>query len=310
MKNSNFFSLKTLSLFDLDIMLFLSCKNQYSISLLEVWDELTDEFPFLIDFYSDYIEPDNQINAGLEWLTSIKEVSSVMPQYIDNVKRWILLCTKYFFKKNKKNQKTIILHEIGHIVVFERKILEELRSKWDDVETLFDVFCSNINRDFYFFKKIESSLRDLFGNYIFDVLKIPGEYYANLWVKNNCNDYFNILIESQFNNYINADKEMPKNIKNRLLKYFLMYQIMKLQMLTMLIENKDELYNDIINHIGKVLYDLKMLLNESHYYEFLDLTENIKKLYYNPDDINSQYFNNFIKYINLFKLQHQDFLPI
>ena len=56
--------------------------------------------------------------------------------------------------------------------------------------------------------------------------------------------------------------------------------------------------------------DLKTLLSESHYYEFLDLTEDIKKLYYNPDDINSQYFAHFIKYINFLKLQPQDFLPI
>lgn len=309
MENGNF-DFQTSSLFDLEIMLMISCDNQYRMSLLEVWDELTDEFTFLNDFYSDYAEPENEIHYALEWLTEIQDLSSVMPQYIDNIRRWLLLCTKYFFTHDKYNQKSVILHEIGHIVVIERKILNELRSKHDDIETLFDVFCSNINRDFDFFKKIESDLRELFGHYIFDVLKIPGEYYANLWVKNNCNEYFNTLLESQFNNYINADKEMRKNIKNRLLKYFFIYQIMKLQMLTMLIENKGKLYNDIVNHIDNLLCDLKLLLNESHYYELLDLTENIKKLYNDPDDVNAQYFTYFIKYINFLKLQPQDFLPI
>ena len=101
MKKDNFYNLITPSLIDINIILLISCKNHYSASLLEIWYELIDEFSVLTDFYSDYVLPDYQINYALEQMTNIKEPASVMPQYIDNIKRWILLCTEYFFKTNK-----------------------------------------------------------------------------------------------------------------------------------------------------------------------------------------------------------------
>ena len=308
MSDRRFFNFQTMTLDNLDIMLLYSCKYHFSISLLKIWNELIDEFNFLTDFYSDYVEPTKEINELLEYMDKLQELAAVQPNFIRGIKRWLLVCSENFFNFKKRIQKAILLHEVGHIIVNEYDIFKELRSQCDDVEPLFNNFCSNITRNGKYFLKTENLLREFFGFYVFGVLHIPGEIYSNLWVKINCNEYFELLIENQFNNYINLNKKIRENIKNRLLKYVLIYLVLRLQALTMLLENNNQLCKDIINYKDKILTELKTLLSEKEYFLMLELFESIKNICYFPDEVNVEYFNLFNKYITSLKIQPQDFL--
>jgi len=308
MYNKFDFNFKTESLYDTNIMLLYSCNYNSSTSLMKIWSEILEEYNFLSEFYSDYVEPTKEINDFLEYIDRIEETAIIIKAYFNGIKRWLLVCGKIFFNLKNNIQKAILLHEIGHIIVNEYNLFESLFIQYQDVDIFFDVFCSNINRDNKLFLDNEKWLRELFDFYVFDIIKMPGELFANLWVKINCNEYFKLIVNNQFINYKNINIKARKGIKNRLLKHVLVYLDLRLQFLITLIENDSELYNNIIKYNNEILKELQNLLSKKEYFIMLDIKNKIKEICNSPEEINKKYLNVFNFYINSIKLLPYDFL--
>ena len=303
------YNFKTDSLEELNLTLLYSCNYELSTSLIKTWSELIHEYSFLLDFYSDYVEPDKEISEFLEYLDKINEIAIVKPAYLRSIKRWLLVCGAVFFKYKNDVQKSILLHELGHIIVNERNLLVSLVSQYQNVGHYYNMFSSGINKNNKYYSDVQISLQQLFEFYIFDIIKIPGELYANLWVYNNCNKYFRLIIEHQFINYQNINIQVRKNITNRLLKHVLIYIIFRLQVLLSLLISDDKLYDEITKYTKEVLNELKILLTKKEYLIILETKGKINKLCYSLDDINNNYLDLFKNYLNNIKLKPKDFLP-
>ena len=297
MSVENFSPLKTPNLDNLDIYLIFSCKKEYRINLLKSWNELLDEFSFLSDFFSDYVEPQGKLLESIENMDKNKQPAWSQPAYINKIKRWIIVLSKHFFEMKKDVQKAIILHEIGHIVVYEFKIFGQLRSKWIDGESLFEEFYSKISIEIKLSKSWVK--RNLYDISVFDMLKIPGEVYANIWVKDNCGNYLILVLENQLENYKNFFKDSHLKMDRNLLKFPLISTILRLENLLIVLEDEEELSKKISQLKEECSKELEEI-SPNIYNEMNSIIDNIKKIIYDTDKINSDYFDLFIKFFQLF----------
>lgn len=297
------------SLENLDITLKITSNNRYRSSLMNVWNELLNEFPVLLYFYSDYIEPVGDIQNALNTLDELKIVSKSKLSISGGKNRWYLLCSKYFFEKELKDKKAVLLHEIGHIIVFEFEIFKGLNSLWNEGMTLFNVYSSIIKKRKSIFNKNESFFREFYYEYLMDVLRMPDELYADLWVKKYCRDYFHSLIEGYIKDYMIFDKIIRKKIKNRLFKYIIIYSILKHERLLMILEEHDKYYSDIIQNKNLLYMELKEIMTEKNFNNTIEIIEKIKKICFHPEEVNLKFFGIFHKFVNLLKMQPQDLMP-
>jgi len=302
------YNFKTESLEEFNFSLLYTCNFELGTSLIKTWSELIDEYSFLMDFYSDYEEPNKEISEFLKKMDRINEIATVRLAYLGGIKNWVITCGSLFFKYENEIQKSILLHELGHVIVNERNLVGSLFSQYQNIEHYFNIFCSNINKKNKYYISVEKSIQDFFEFYIFDIIKIPGELYANLWVYFNCIKYFRIIIDNQFTNYKNINMQVRKNIKNRLLKHILIYLVLRLQVLLSVLKNDDELFDEITKYIEELLSELKILVTKKEYRIILKTKKQINKICYSLDDINRNYLVLFNNYLNNIKLKPQDFL--
>ena len=303
-------NLLTPNLTDLDIILSLTCKDEFKIYFLKIWYDLLDEFSFLSDVISDYLEPRGKLLESLERMDRTNQPAWNQPLPFMGNRRWLLLVSEHFFRMDNDVQKAVLLHEFGHIIIYEKKIFKVLRSHWKEGEKLFQYFCSIVSQDTSWYTLNLTFLKEIYEKIIFDILKIPGEIFANIWVKQNCNKYLPLVIENQFNNYLLFEEDFYKKLQNRVLKYVLFFLILRCENLLMVINKTNSLYDKISRKITEFDMELIRLLGETQYQKMNDFNNEILNVCPNPVEANSKLFKIYQKFVESFRITPSDFQPI
>jgi len=300
----------TPNLEDIDIVLAITCRDEFKTNFLIIWYELMDEFSFLSDIISDYLEPGGKLLESLERMDRTNQPAWNQPISLGDSRKWLLLVSEHFFLMDDDVQKAVLLHEFGHILVFEKEILKELRSQWKDGEDLFHNFCSIVSQNTSWYTSNLPFLKEIYEKCIFDILKIPGEIFANIWVKQNCNKYLPLIIEAQFNNYIEFEEQVSKQLSNMVLKYVLFCSILRYENLLIVINKKDNIYDEISEKIIESEKELSSLLGETQYNIMNDFRKEILKICPNLDEANLTLFEVYKKFVETFRITPSDFHPI
>jgi len=306
----NIIELNTSDLCDINIYLFLTCDPTFSTELLTIWFELIEEYSLLSDFFSDYIEPKGGVGVFLERMERVQEIAWNQQAYTNGVKRWFIIVSSHFFKLELSIQKSVLLHEIGHIIVYEKKILEELRSKWPAGESLFDTFIQYVKQDGSWFEINLGFLKEIFDNFVFDILKIPGEIYANQWVKQNCINYFLNVIKSQYNNYLQFDLNIHNQLRQKILKYAIFCTILRLDNLLLTSNGTNVIYVNINEKIDSLLSELKQITSKEDYDYMINKRNEIIQICKDVDAVNKRLFDLFKEFIENNQIMPEDFLSI
>lgn len=134
---------------------------------------------------------------------------------------WIFFIRAYF-RESIEIRRAVILHEFGHFYIDQIKLLGDLRRKYKEQEdSMFQLFIQEIKQYKKWLKEKDEQIRELYRYFVFDVLKTPGEIFANLWVKENFPDAFNPLMRLQLGNceeiFEKTTRTPAKVVKLRLL---------------------------------------------------------------------------------------------
>lgn len=163
---------------------------------------------------------------------------------------FVILFTQKYFGKQVEIRKAIAIHELGHFYVHATGMLKNLRLKWSTGEEMFEVFVSVVKQDQSWYENAKHWLKRLYELYVFDILKIPGEIFANMWVRDNFPDAFSLVAEEQLKNYEYLANTLDKEIKTRIVKFPLFSIILRLEGLLMLMNGersdlKDKLWQSL-----------------------------------------------------------------
>jgi hypothetical protein len=235
--------MKVASLSDLNYQLYLACRKENLLDLSKDWSKLLTDYAILCDFYSDLKEAKGSILALSFELDRRGERAKACPALVSGSAAYIILfCSKYFCQTPNLRQ-AIIIHELGHFYVYCKGLLAQLRKLMESIYPMFPQFTKPVMTTY---QKLPDELKEwlknsLFGSYVLDVLKIPGEIFANLWVKDNFDGMFYQILESQFIDYKLVPERQEKILGTfcgrALTKYSMFSLILRLDGLEMLVED-------------------------------------------------------------------------
>jgi len=237
-------SMKVTNLSDIgQTFIMLTCKKGNEMQLLSDWSRMLDDYPILCDLWSDVITAEGGALASIETLDKRGMSAWGQPSPSNGVDRFVIfVCKKYFAKNSFSQRKAILLHELGHFYVHKKGILAQLRQDWKKGEALFRVFIAPLEiQDSEHVDSYKEWFKKFYDQYIFDLLKIPGEYYANLWVKVNFEDIFGSLLEGQYEGSKSFFETGFSNLQKGLIKFPLFSLILRLNALILLIDDKANL---------------------------------------------------------------------
>jgi len=217
-------------------LLLTCCKDNYK-TLLEDWNQILGIYPILCDLWSDIRDTTRfpKLSKSLEDLDNRNEMPNGMPV----PKGFVILFTqKYFETTNPHDRRAIMLHELGHFFVYQTGMLRNLRLQWSAANDMFEVFVKIIKQDQVWFNKNKKWVRKLYDYYVFDILKIPGEIFANVWVKDNFSGFFHIVARNQLQQLEQLVIEIEEKIRTRVVQFPLYSASLRVEGLLILMDKQ------------------------------------------------------------------------
>lgn len=237
-------SMKVTLLSDLNSsLLLLTCRKENLLILAKDWAQLLADYPIFCDLWSDFTEAKGQL---LNWLLELDrqgEMAYGSPAPVPRSDRYIILFCQRYFSKSSEFRRAVIIHELGHFYIYHKKFLEQLRKSRESSRPVFTQFIApilTVYQKWPLFQK-EWIKNILFDINVLDILKIPGEIFANLWVKENFEQIFIQVFEGQLEGYKLAQRGKERirgTLGWRALIKFLMFSlILRLDGLSVLVED-------------------------------------------------------------------------
>lgn len=277
-------SMKVTNLSDIGLtFIMLICRKENEKQLLSDWKRMLDDYPILCDLLSDVVIAKGGSLQSIDTLDRRNMSAFGQPSPVGGTDCYaIFVCEKYFTLENNR-RKAILLHELGHFYVYKKGLLAKLRQSWEKGEQLFEVFIKPLKvQDMEHVESYQKWLKDFYDNYIFDLLKIPGEYYADLWVKENFGDAFNSLIESKYEEMKLFMETGFSKLQKGLVKFPLFSLILRLSVFILLIDDKTNL-DKFMRLKTDSWSELKKCTTESGFQFLRDFEKEIIRLSTSPE---------------------------
>ena len=280
------------------------CKKQDLLTLTKDWSQSLSDHSILCDLWSDVIEATGTPLNFLQKMDITGELAFAHPAQIAGSDRYLILfATKYFLKPVAIRQ-GIIGHELGHFYVYRKKLLEQLRVSRDST-AFFSQFVFPISIFYQQWTKAQKQwIKNFFDSYVLDILKVPGEIFTNLWVKENLGRIFVEVFKCQLEEYRMVLRGKEK-IHKPLVKFPTFSLMLRLNGLLVLSQDVKELSEE-----KKVLEAFEQSLEETlidssgtnNFETFVSFEKSIMEASCSLETANSklpQIFNNFLTKIPL-----------
>ena len=302
-------SVKVKTLSDLSsTLLLLACSKENYRTLLKDWNQLLDIYPILCDLWSDVIEAQGNLQKSIEILDKRGELSSGQPAPVSGIDRYVIIFTPKFFEKQAETRLATTLHELGHFYVYQTGMLKNLRLKWPAGMDMFKVFASIVKQDPIWYNEQEEWLRKLYEYYVFDVLKIPGEIYANLWVKENFTNAFNLVVEGQLEGYEYLANNIDTKIKTKVVKFPFFSIILRLEGLLMLMNGATKNLKEKLQQLRRLCWkNMSRFLLPKEIKAFEQTKQEVMRVCSSPQTADKELFNVFKKFVKSNILEPSDF---
>jgi len=302
-------SLKVKSLVELNsAFLMLSCRKENYKTLLNDWNQMLDFYPILCDLWSDVLETKGKLHEALETLDKQDQMPYGEPHTVSGTDRYIILFTQKYFQKLAETRRAIIIHELGHFYVYKTGLLKNLRLKWPDGMNMFEFFVGTVKQDPTWYNKNEQWLRKLYDDYVFDILKIPGEIYANQWVKENFIDTLNLVVGGQLEQYRYIVSNIDTRIRTKMIRFPLFAIILRLEGLLMLTNGITKNLEDETRHLLRLSWEkMSKFLNRREVENFKKTKQEIMRVCSSVRTSNDDLFSLFQSYVNMSILVPADF---
>lgn len=208
--------------------LVLFCREEHNQALTQDLSEMCATYPILRDLnFSTFIARGDSLKT-LKDFDEHGEMPFGIPSNALHGLYWIFF-TRAYFRESIEVRRAVILHELGHFYIDHVKLLSDLRRKYKEQEEgMFQLFIQEIKQNRKWPKEKEKQLRDLYRYFVFDVLKTPGEIFANLWVKENFPDAFGPLMRLQLRN-CKEISERTASTPAKVAKLRLLWTILRLE---------------------------------------------------------------------------------
>jgi len=303
------FSLKVKTLVNLSsTFLMLSCRNENYGTLVKDWNQLLDIYPILCDLWFDFVEARGKLKKSLDILDKQGEMPYGEPHPVMDRDRYVILFTQKFFEEQVEMRRAITLHELGHFYVYQTRMLKNLRLKWPAGRDMFEVFVSVVKQDPIWYNRSKEWLRRLYEGYVFDILKIPGEIYANLWVKENFTNVFNLVVEGQLEQYEYLAKNIDTEIKTKIVKFPLFSIILRLEGLFMLMNGVTKNVKGSLQQLLGLCWEkMSRFLLSKEIEVFEQTKQEVMRVSSSPQTANKELFDVFRKFVNGNILKPADF---
>jgi len=205
--------MKITSLSDLnDCLLLLASRKENLLVLGKDWNQLLTNYKILCDLRSDLIEVKGSLVDLLLELERQGENAHALPAPLSSFDRYVILFCQNYFSKEPESRQAVTMHELGHFYVYRKELLEQLRKSRESTDPIFVQFIAPIST-FYqslpVFQK-EWIKNSLFAINVVNILKIPGEIFANLWLKENFEKMFINVFKGQLEIYKLSTKGKEK----------------------------------------------------------------------------------------------------
>ena len=238
-------NMKVEALSDLnDSPLLLACRSENHLALAKDWKKLLGDYPMLCDLWSDVIQAKGQLLKRIAELDRQGEIAEAIPAPISRFSRYLILFSPKYFSKAVEVREAVVIHELGHFYVYRKALLKQLSKSRVSSEPAFMQFIAPVQTRYQ--KLLLDYQKDWLKNTLFainvlDVLKIPGEIFSNLWVKDNFEEMFSQVVETQFEEYRNASRGKEKVAGTfcyrALIKFMMFSLILRLDGLLILVDN-------------------------------------------------------------------------
>jgi hypothetical protein len=224
-----------------DAPLFLMCTKEGLLPLTKDWAQLLTNYPIFCDIWSDVIEAKGSALNFLKMMDERGESAFAAPAAVSGVDRYLLLFSGKYFLKPYSSREGIIMHELGHFYVYRKRFLEQLGVVLRDAGVYFSQFIAPI-LNFYEGWATEQKqwIKNFFDSYVLDILKVPGEIFANLWLKENFKEMFAEVFKGQLEAYKMVLRGKEK-IHETLIKFPAFSLILRLNGLSILAQDVTEL---------------------------------------------------------------------
>lgn len=243
-----------------DAPLFLMCKKEGLLPLSKDWAQLLENYPIFYDLWSDVIEAKGSAFNFLKMMNERGETAFAVPAPVSSVDRYILLFSEKYFLKSSISRQGTIMHELGHFYVHRKRFLEQLCVSIESDEFFSQFIAPILN----IYKKWTTDqkqwVKNFYNSYVLDYLKVPGEIFANLWLKENFKKMFMEVFKGQFESYKMVLRGKEK-IHKTLVKFPVFSLILRLNGLSILAQNVTELDEEkkaleaFDNSLRKILVD-------------------------------------------------------
>jgi len=298
-------SLKVTDLSDIgQAFIMFTCRKENEAQLLSDWSKMLGDYPILCDLWSNVVVAVGGALASIQALDKRGMSAFGQPSPRAGIDRFVIfICKKYFAKDSFSQRKAIILHELGHFYVYKKGFLTQLRRNWKKGEELFRVFIAPLEKqDSEHVNSYKQWFRRFYDNYIFDLLKIPGEYYADLWVKENFRDIFEVLLENKYEGYKSFLDAGFSILQKSLIKFPLFSLILRLDALILLIDDKGNLER-FAKLKESCWSELEKYTTKDGFRFLKDFEKNIIKLSTSLESANRLLINGLEKYIKNFPIR-------
>lgn len=276
------------------------CKKENEKQLLSDWNKMLDDYPILCDLWSD-------VSGALEGTPTFVSIENIdkmgmsawgQPAPSKGIDRFVIFVgNKYFANDSFSQRKAILFHELGHLYVYKKGLLAQLRSDWKKGEALFEVFVAPLEiQDPENINSYKEWIKRFYDSYVFDVLKVPDEYFANLWVKENFVNVFDRLMEKEYEESKIFLENGLSNIQKGLMNFPIFSLIRRLDTLVLLIEKKDYL-NEFLELTKSSWSELEKYTSKSEYLFLKKFEKKIVKVITSLEDANRLLIKAFEEYI-------------
>jgi hypothetical protein len=219
------------------------CEKDYLLTLAKEWDQLLTTYPIFCDLWSDVVEARGSPLKFIQRMDAGGELAFANPAPVPSFDRYIILFSRKYFLKPSITRQGVIMHELGHYYVYRKRLLEQLRVSRESSEFFLQFITPILN----FYKgwgtQQKQWIKNFFDSYILDVLKVPGEIFANLWLKENCKEVFVEVFKCQFEEYKMVLRGKEK-IHKTLIKFPAFSLILRLNGLSLLAQDVTELLEE------------------------------------------------------------------
>jgi hypothetical protein len=287
--------------------LILVCREEYNQALSKDLSEMHDTYPILRHLNSFTIIARRNLLKTLEDFDKHDEMPFGIPSNVLQGLYWIFF-TRAYFRELIEIRRAVTLHEFGHFYIDQIKLLGDLRRKYKEQEDImFQLFIQEIKQYKKWLKEKEEQIRDLYRYFVFDVLKTPGEIFANLWVKENFPDAFDPLMRLQLRNCEEiCEKTAPTPAK--VVKLRLLWIILRLEGFMIL---GNDVSGDLKSQFEALICSCWNKLSKQFPNEVGDLkkiTHDLLDTFASPKSANEKLYHVYQKYLRYNSLKPCDFL--